>query len=189
MDAIETPENPAPRKGHGQKGRSGPPGNKNALTHGWRGYLATGKLPPGSSYLRKQLTAFRKALEAGVVAKAGEVSLTSAAAIQSVVQHEAHRQLLGRWLAAAPADLRLETRVATLDAIARAVDRRDKCLRSLDLDASLDGDDWAALDRERRARKGGWLPAYGGAAAPDAQAHTTTTGASSGATTSEEIER
>jgi hypothetical protein len=86
------------RRGGGQPGRSGPPGNRNAMTHGVRSFLALGRAPRGAEYIFRLLGKFRRQLEATVAEVHGEVSLVHATAIHSALRHEGRALLLTRWL-------------------------------------------------------------------------------------------
>ena len=83
-----------------QKGSKGgaPIGSQNAIKHGVRGYLVTGRLPKSANYIRKQLGQLRRQLESAVAESHGEVTLYHAAVIQSTVRHEARATLLNRYL-------------------------------------------------------------------------------------------
>ena len=130
-----------------------PKGNRNRTTHGKHGYLATGSLPKGASYIRRSLGQFRLALENSVQDKEGEICLYNAALIQSSIRHEARAQLLTRWLRkpgkgsdAKQPGLSFMERLAVLREIGSASDARDKCLQRLGLDQSRRTDIWSVLE-------------------------------------------
>lgn len=113
-------------------------GNRASLTHGVHAFLATGSLPKKASYIRRQLSQFKLALEAGVREKHSTISLYHAALIQSVIRHEARASLLQRWLRLGEG-LSHADRVMTLKEIGNATDARDKALKALRLDDSDNG--------------------------------------------------
>jgi hypothetical protein len=122
-----------------------PKGNRNRTAHGIYGYLATGSLPKGASYIRRQLGNFERELRRRVLEKRGEVSVLSAALIQTAVRHEGRAQLLNRWLRQADENLKVADKLALLREIGNASDRRDAVLKQLDLEVSADEDIAAAL--------------------------------------------
>lgn len=106
--------------------------NVNAVTHGVYSFLATGRLPKGCGYLRRQLGQFRRALEVEIEKVHGEICLLNAAYLTSAVRHEARVQLLTRWLRTEEG-IKLAERVGVLREIGAATDRRDACLKALNL--------------------------------------------------------
>lgn len=109
-------------------------GNRVNVTHGVYGYLATGSLPRGASYIRRQLAGYRKGLEAAVLELRGEITIYSASLIQSAIRHEGRATLLQRWLRQQEKDLSYSDKVSTLREIGSATDARDRCLKALGLD-------------------------------------------------------
>ena len=84
-----------PRKRAGGKpGRSGPPGNANAVKHGLR--MAVGRLPPGASYIRKLIAQCLKVYEEATLAKWGKISPFHAAILNTICECEKRRLLLNR---------------------------------------------------------------------------------------------
>jgi hypothetical protein len=125
------------------KGKGGPPiGSTNALKHGVKSFLTTGKLP--NSYVKKQLGKLRRQLESAVVESHGELSLYHSALIQSCARHEARAELLNRYLSNEK-NLSLSDRMNLLAQISAATDSRDKALKALGLDRTNDSDPWAGL--------------------------------------------
>lgn len=120
-------------------------GNRNATTHGMRGFLAIGTLPKGAAYIRRCIGALRAACEERVLAVKGELSLVDAATCQSVARHEGRVLLATRWLRER-ADVMSDTeRVAYLREISNGTDARDRALRSLGLDLPAT-DPWSVLN-------------------------------------------
>lgn len=142
----------------GRPGRSGPPGNANAAKHGR--YLTIGTMP-GASYARKLAGAFRRALEAAVLDKHGEISLMAACSISSATRHEIRAVLLGRALRAK--DVSLADRITLLRDISAASDSRDKAVRQLGIDraAAASGNAWDRLKRLRVVDATAGPPAVG----------------------------
>lgn len=108
--------------------------NRAAITHGVRAFLATGSLPRGASYIRRNLNQFQDALEAAVIDRKGEVSLYSSCLIQSAIRHEGRASLMQRWLRVNEGELTINMQIHVLKEIGAATDARDKCLKSLGLD-------------------------------------------------------
>lgn len=111
-------------------------GNRIATTHGVRGFLTTGTLPPKAAYIRRNLNRFRTALEAAVLEQSDKIGLYQDALINSAIRHEARAALLQRWLRINEALTHAE-KLATLKEIGNATDSRDRVLKALKLD---DGD-------------------------------------------------
>lgn len=122
---------------------SAPKGNRNREVHGYRAWLAVGRLPKGGAYIRRLLTTLRDQLETAVATADEEISLYKAALIQSVVRHEGRALLVGRWLRLQP-DLPLSERLALIREVGNATDSRDKCLKLLGLDTAKPVDPIAA---------------------------------------------
>lgn len=135
-------EDTAKKTPGGKPGRSGPPrGNLNAARH----YLKAGKLPAKLQYVEHRINGFRRHLEEAVAKAKGEVSLVDAAAINSACKWERHGILAQHWLRHAEDEaadeskpnatrLSMADRLKYSEAIAKASDSRDKCLRLLGLD-------------------------------------------------------
>lgn len=102
-------------------------GNRNSLKHG----LTSGRLPPGSSYIKRAMGRFVAAVEEAVVDAGGELDVMTAATIQSAMRWERHALLAQRWLVQAFGELSHADRLAYSREIARASSERDKCLRVL----------------------------------------------------------
>lgn len=74
----------------------------------------------------------------------GEITLSNAATIQTIIRHEARAQLLGRWLRLCEPELPL--RMQRLADISKATTARDKAIGTLKLDRAGDGiPGWPAL--------------------------------------------
>jgi hypothetical protein len=128
------------------KNRGGaPPNNANRLKSGRRAWAAVKRLPKGAGAVRRALYAERDELERETVSHHGEITLYHAALIQSAIRHSGRAQLLERWVRI-EADLSLAERLAVLKEIGSATDSRDKCLKSMGLDAKRHADPWTALD-------------------------------------------
>jgi hypothetical protein len=122
----------------GKPGRSGPrPGNLNGLKNGSklsRRRLTVGELPKQLLSVRREGRAYRRALEAEVLAVKGAIGLTdshlidtaSAATIQAGICRWLLRQKIGTMSTA-------EIRGCTQD-IVRAKERRDAAVKALGLD-------------------------------------------------------
>ena len=117
---------------HGKKGRSGAPfNNTNATaTH----YLRAGKLPKRLAYIENRINKFRRHLEDMIVLTRGEVNICDAAQINSATKWERHGLLAQHWLRHEEENLSAHDRLKFSEAIAKASDNRDKCLRLLKLD-------------------------------------------------------
>lgn len=114
-----------------------PKGNQNAIGHGFRGYLTTGRLPSGCSYVRRQLNKLRQQLQKTIGDNEGEITLSKAALIQSIIRHECRAQLLSRWLRVGEPELHLRMQILT--DISAATTARDKVLDALKLDKTETG--------------------------------------------------
>lgn len=132
--------NDTPSKKTGKRG--GQIGNRNALRHGLRG----GKVPPGAEYVEKFVNALRRQVEDQVLALRGEVTLTDAAHINSVLKWERHGKLAEFWLRKEADNLTVSDRLRFSEAIAKASDNRDKAIRALKLERNVVNDAWAAID-------------------------------------------
>lgn len=120
-----------------------PEGARNALSHGVHSYLCTGRLPKGASYIGRLVKQFRTAVEAAILEAHGEVSIRHAALAQSASRHEAVCCLLQRWLRESEDKLSIPERAGLLKQFSTATDRRDACLKELELDAA--SDPWKAI--------------------------------------------
>jgi hypothetical protein len=122
---------------NGTTNRGGAPlANKNRMTHGQRGWLVTGSLPKGASWIRRVVGEFRRQIESAVLALHGEVTPYASAVAQSATRHEARALLAGRWLKQQGESLSLSERLQLLATIGTATDSRDKCLERLGLNRS-----------------------------------------------------
>jgi hypothetical protein len=92
------------------------------------------KLPPGCRYIEIRCNFLRRQCEAAVIALKGEVSLTDAAAINSILRWERHGMLAEHWLRKEMATLSPSDRLRFSEAIAKASDNRDRNIRQLGLD-------------------------------------------------------
>jgi len=131
-----------------------PRGNANRLTHGVRSYLAIGRLPKGASYIRRTLGLLRTAIESAVQEAHGEISIVSAALVQSAIRHEARCALLTRYLRDHDDSLTLSDRLGVLKQIGDATDSRDRCLRGLDLPSKRNANIWETLYEEQSSPTG-----------------------------------
>lgn len=122
---------PNPSRDRTSRGRFAK-GNKVNMKHGRYSYLAMGRAPQGCEYIGRLVGQFRKALEAAVTEKHGEVALYHAALIQSACRHEGRAQLLTRWLRLCD-ELSYADRLATLKEVGAASDARDKALKAIGL--------------------------------------------------------
>lgn len=112
----------------------GTKGNVNAMTHGVCSYLSLGKLPKGCAYIRRQVSAFRRELEAAVAEQCdGEINIRDAAFVNSAARHEGRCQSLTRYLRGDDCKS-LADRLAVLREIGHATDRMSA--RSADVTAS-----------------------------------------------------
>lgn len=117
---------------------SAPLGNTNAVKHGLtasRHSLVLGNMPQSLKKVERLACAFRRELEAAVVAEKGHITLLDAARIQTATRLETTCMLARRWLLEALADLREAERLAYLREINRASVERDRTLRALGLDS------------------------------------------------------
>jgi hypothetical protein len=94
------------------------------------------------------LNGFRRTLEDHVLEVKGEVSLTDAACIQTIIRWERHAALAQRWLVKAGDTLKAVERLHFSREIARASTERDRCIGLLELDRDQHHDAWDALDVE-----------------------------------------
>jgi hypothetical protein len=139
---MTPPETPADGAGATCNNGGAPVENQNATQHGR--WSTLGSLPPGCTHIRKLCAKLRNQLEQAVTAEHGEVSLLSAATIQTAVRHERHAQLAQKWLKDNP-DINVETRLAISRDIASASEKRDKCLRLLNIDRKRTANPWDSL--------------------------------------------
>ena len=139
--AKNRPGKPAPRDAKGLfqpgnqvgKGHGAPKGDRNGramLRHG----LKAGVLPKDCKYVEDRLNQFRRRMEDCCLDTHGEVSLTHAACIQTVLRWERHAALAQRWLVKAGDDLSPADRLKFSEQIAKASSARDKALARLQLD-------------------------------------------------------
>ena len=118
-----------------------PPMNRNRTRHG----LCAGRLPKGAAYVKRTCDGLRRAIEAEVLARHGELSLHHAALIQSAIRWERHALLVQRWLRLDCDRMDMATRLAYSRDIARASAERVKCLTALRLDRDRSRDILATL--------------------------------------------
>jgi hypothetical protein len=111
-----------------------PTGNTNAVTHGVRSYLATGRLPSGCASIQRARARIRRLLIDEVVRLRKKVTVFDQALVQSAVRHETVALLCAQWLAEKP-DMGLEERLSLMKQLRSATDARDGCLVKLRLDA------------------------------------------------------
>ncbi len=115
------------------KPRGGAPlGNQNATKHG----LRSGKFPPGTEYLTKEISRFRRLASAAIVEIHGEVGFAHAALLQTALEHYAHALRVRRWLRVGWSELSTDQVLVFSRECGRALDLRDKVLKQLGIDAS-----------------------------------------------------
>src|SRR5580704_6418392 len=114
-----------------------PVGNANAMRHGLRSI----RLPGRCRYLELATFRIRRELEDACLSKFGEVSVRSAAFIQSICRHEVRSSLAARWLRLEGEKLPIEQRLALLREIGRATTERDKSIDALKLEPEPKPDD------------------------------------------------
>ena len=124
---------PNPSRDKTSKGRWAT-GNKARMSHGVYSFLALGRAPAGCGYVFRMIGQFKRAVEADVAERYGEISIYHAALIQTACRHEGRAQLLTRKLRQCEAELSHADQLATLKEIGNASDSRDKCLKLLGLD-------------------------------------------------------
>lgn len=125
---ISEPDKTEPEKrgrGSGNKW-----GNSNGMRHGLRG----SKLPKGCQYIENRVNLLRRQVEAALVELKGDITITEAAAINSILKWERHGLLAAHWLRKEATSLTPSDRLRFSEAIAKASDNRDKAIRSLRLD-------------------------------------------------------
>jgi hypothetical protein len=105
-------------------------GAGNAIRHGMRG----GQLPPGCKYIEHRVNSLRRQVETAVIALKKEISITDAAAINSILKWERHGLLAAHWLRKEADKLSASDRLRFSEAIAKASDQRDRNIRLLGLD-------------------------------------------------------
>jgi hypothetical protein len=110
-----------------------PPKNRNRTTTGIRGFMVTGSLPKGASYVRRVLSEFRQQLLADVTEATGSVSTYGVALIQSATRLECKSLLAGRWLKLEGEKLSVAERMNLVNQIADATLARDRILEKLGL--------------------------------------------------------
>lgn len=110
---------------HGKKGRSGAPA---------RHYMKGGKLPTKLKYIEGRCNQLRRDCEQAVLDAKGEITLQDAAAINSILKWERHGCLAAHWLRTEMDKLSAADRLRFSEAIAKASDNRDRCIRALALD-------------------------------------------------------
>lgn len=115
---------------NGTDRRGGQRNNTNALRHGMR----AGKLPPGCLYIEHRTNDLRRQIEAAVVAVKGQVTLSDAATIKTIVDWEKHRALAQRWLRLQADKLKPMELLNFSREVAKASTEMDKAIRVLGLD-------------------------------------------------------
>jgi hypothetical protein len=131
-DGTANPPAYGPGSGfHGKPGRSGPPkGNRNNLRHG----LKAGNLPKGCRGIENHVNILRREIEDAIIAKKGEVGITDAATVHTIVRWERHAMLCTYWLRKEADNLSACDRFRFSEAIGKASESRDRSIRLLDLD-------------------------------------------------------
>jgi hypothetical protein len=109
-------------------------GNLNAIRTGRHSKaLVTGKYPKGLTYVRKQLLALARALEAALMDSKGRVDIQDQFTIRTVCRCEAHARLCQHVLNSEWATLTVDQKQSLSRDIAKASIDRDKALRALEL--------------------------------------------------------
>jgi hypothetical protein len=109
-----------------------PAGNTNALKNG----LRSGKFPPGTEYLSKEITRFKGLCVTAIAEIHGEVGFQQLALLQTAIEHYSHGLRVRRWLRVGWDDLTADQVLAYSREIGRAFDARDKVLKQLGIDAA-----------------------------------------------------
>ena len=117
----------------------GQPNNRSNLRHGLYG----SKLPAGCHYIENRCNRLRRQVEDELLATQGNISLTDAAAINSVLQWEKHLALASHYLRLEDSNLSVAEKLKFSEAVAKASDARDKALLRLGLDSKPDESPWA----------------------------------------------
>jgi hypothetical protein len=111
--------------------RGAPSGNTNALKTG----LRSGKFPPGTEYLIKEITRFKHLCSAAIAEIHGELGFQQVALLQTACEHYSHGLRVRRWLRVGWDDLTADQVIAYSREIGQAFDKRDKVLKQLGIDA------------------------------------------------------
>ena len=113
-----------------------PEGNTNRATHGLRSDVAfrakLGNLPPAWRQAGRHASELRNALEDGVLATHGSISITQALLISTAARWERHAGLALRWLRENPG-MELKDRLEFSREVAKASEARDKAVKQLGL--------------------------------------------------------
>jgi hypothetical protein len=117
----------------GRKGGA-PVLNRNATKLGLRGFISTGSLPKGASWIRRVLGEYSRTLLEAVLAVHGSVGLYETALVQSATRLECECLLSGRWLKLDYDALTVMQRVELRRSISAASQQRDRILERLGLD-------------------------------------------------------
>lgn len=165
------PALPYAKPGHGRnqftwtKDRPGPgagkKGNSNALKSGLRSKkvlreaLRLGKLPAKYAKQEKQLASLRSQIESAVIDTYGEINLTRAALVETVLTNEIRRWLAWLWLWEAHEKLDPESRLRFMAEMAVASTARDKALERLALGRKVNiSSAWDRLEHVQRDNVG-----------------------------------
>ena len=152
MNETQTEQNQTQHRAGGA-----PKNNRNRMRHG----LTAAKLPAGCQYIEHRVGQFRRQLESEIIECHGEITILSAALVQSAVRHETRAKLLQRWLREGEDEVRtnvskggtngssttqttevkrttlsITERSGLLRDISSASDSRDRCIERLDLKQS-----------------------------------------------------
>jgi hypothetical protein len=132
-DAQKDATSASPKVKNALAKRCGAPlGNQNASKHG----LTSSRFPPGTEYLSKELTRFKRLVNAAVLEIHGEVGFAHALLLQTAGEHHSHALRVRRWLRVGWEELSVDQVLAFSREIGRAFDARDKVLKQLGIDAS-----------------------------------------------------
>jgi hypothetical protein len=136
--AAEPTAQNAAQKPAKQRPKGGAPfSNRNATKLGLRGFIATGSLPKGASWIRRVLGEYSRSLLEAVLAVHGSVGLYETALVQSATRLEAECLLSGRWLKLDYDSLTVMQRVELRRSISAASQQRDRILERLGLAGKL----------------------------------------------------
>ena len=102
----------------------------NKVRHG----LSGSALPKGCTYIYYRCNSLRRLLEEQLLQLKGEVNMIDASAINSIIKWERHGLLAAHWLRHEMNKLSPPDRLKFSEAIAKASDNRDRCIRKLGLD-------------------------------------------------------
>lgn len=98
-------------------------------------------------YVKRITASLRDAVERAVIDAKGEVGLSDAATVQTLIRWERHALLAQRWLRNEADKLTPADKLRFSEAVAKASAERDKCFTRLGIDRRADASDiWAQVD-------------------------------------------